>query len=275
MRWCGLIFAVGMAAAAPAPLAVVNAVIQETEGGAALPADFAHVPGETLFFTFQVQGYQPAGERVRLRYRIEAADPKGVAIMEPVEAPVEAELSPEDKEWKPRVRREIVVPPLAPSGTYHIRVNVTDEVAKTSATKDVPFEVRGRDVPPSDTVVVRNFRFFRSEDDREPLTKAAYRPGDSVFARFDITGYKYGEGNRVDVAYDVAVLNAEGKVLWEQKDAAVEQSQSFYPKRYVPGMMSLNLQKNIRPGEYALRVTVRDAVGNQSCEATEKFTVEP
>ena len=38
--------------------------------------------------------------------------------------------------------------------------------------------------------------------------------------------------------------------------------------------MSLNLQKNIRPGEYALQVTVRDATGNQTCEATEKFTVE-
>lgn len=273
MRWLGLIAAAGALAAAP--LAVVNAVIQQSDGGAPLPAGYDHVPGEVLFFTFQVQGYQAVNDRVRLRYRIEAVDPKGVPLMEPAEGPVEAELAPEDKEWKPRVRREITVPPLAASGTYLIRVHVTDEVAKTSASKEVPFEVRGRDVPPSDTVVVRNFRFYRSEDDREPLAKAAYRPGDSVWARFDITGYKYGEGNRVDVAYDVAVLTAEGKVLWEQKDAAVERSQSFYPKRYVPGVMSLNLQKNIRPGEYALRVTVRDAVGGQTCEAIEKFSVEP
>ncbi len=274
MRWCGLIFAAGIAAAAAVPLAVVNAVIQESEGGTALPANFEHVPGDVLFFTFQVDGYRAVNDRVRLRYRLEAVDPKGVAITEPVEAAVEAELAPEDKEWKPRVRREINVPPLAGSGTYLIRVSVTDELAKTSASKEVPFEVRGRDVPASDTLVVRNFRFYRSEDDREPLAKAAYRPGDSVWARFDITGYKFGAGNSVDVAYDVAVLNAEGKVLWSQQDAAVEKSQSFYPKRYVPGSMSLNLQKTIRPGEYALRVTVRDATGNQSCEATGKFTVE-
>jgi hypothetical protein len=38
--------------------------------------------------------------------------------------------------------------------------------------------------------------------------------------------------------------------------------------------MSINLQKNIRPVAYALRITAHDAVGNQTCEATANFSVE-
>jgi hypothetical protein len=90
-------------------------------------------------------------------------------------------------------------------------VRITHEVAKTTASTDVPFEVRGREVAPSDTLAVRDFRFDREEDEREPLEKPAYRPGDSVWARFDLIGYQFGEGNRVDVAYGVAVMDADGE----------------------------------------------------------------
>lgn len=274
MRWMGLLLMFAGVAPGAGPLSVVNPVIEQTEGGSPVPAGFEHPPGEVLFFSFQVQGYQASGEHIRLRYRVEAFDPKGVPIVEPASEPVEADLAPQDKEWKPKVRREIPIPPLAGSGTYTIRVQVTDEVAKADAAKEVPFEVRGRDVAMSDSLVIRNFHFYRSEDSPDALDKAAYRPGDALWARFDITGYQFAEGNRIDMAYDVAVLNADRKVLWSQTDAAVEKTQSFYPKRYVPGAMSLNLQTSIRPGEYAVRITVRDAIGNQSCETTQGFTVE-
>jgi hypothetical protein len=38
--------------------------------------------------------------------------------------------------------------------------------------------------------------------------------------------------------------------------------------------MNLNLQKNIRPGQYAIAITVHDRAGNQTCEAKGAFTVE-
>lgn len=275
MRRLALVLALALPACAAGPLAVVSAAIEQNEGGAPLPASFEHIPGEVLFFSFQVQGYQVSPDRkIKLHYKLEAADPQGIALMPALEGPIEAELAPQDKDWKPKIRHEVTIPPLGPSGKYRITVEVTDELAKSAARQEVPFLVRGREVAPSDTLVIRNFRFYRSEEAAEPLTKAAYRPGEAVWARFDITGYKFGTGNRVDVSYGVAVLNAEGKQLWSQPEAAVERSESFYPKRYVPGAMSLNLQQNIRLGTYSLVVTARDAVGNQTAEAKAAFAVE-
>ena len=71
-----------LALAAPlcaAPLGIVRAVISDSDGGAALPASFEHVPGETLFFFCRVAGYQKtADEKIHFTYLIEAFDPKGV-----------------------------------------------------------------------------------------------------------------------------------------------------------------------------------------------------
>ena len=275
MRCLGLLFGFALAVFPAGPLAVVSPAIEQNEGGSPLPPSFEHVPGEVLFFSFQVQGSQVStDQKIKLHYKVDVFDPLGVRIMETVQAPIEAELAPQDKEWKPKVRHEIPTPPLGLSGTYKIAVEVTDDLAHATATRDVPFLVRGRNVAPSETLVIRDFRFYASEEASETLPKAAYRPGEAVWARFDITGYKLGPGNKVDVAYGIAVLNSAGKQLWAQPEAAVERSESFYPKRYVPGSMSLNLQPNIRAGEYAIVVTARDAIGNQTCEAKGTFTVQ-
>ena len=263
------------ALSAAEPLEVLRPTISQSDGGTPMPAGFAHAPGEVLFFTFEVGGCtKNSEEKVRMSYTVDVLDPAGVRIMEPVTNEVTAELTPQDKDWKPKVRMEIPLPPLAGSGTYKVNIAVRDENAKTSATKSIGFAVAGHEVEPSGTLVVRNFRFFRAEDDVQALPKPVYRPGDPVWARFDITGYKFGKGNAVDVTYGIAVLAGE-KVLWSQNDAAMERSDSFYPKRYVPGAMSINLQSNIRPGEYSIAVRVTDAVGGQSFEGKYNFSVEP
>src|SRR5262249_18605958 len=150
---------------------------------------------------------------------------------------------------------------LVASGAYKIVVKVEDLIAKTSTEIAAPFAVRGHEVAPSDTLTVRNFRFFRGEDDTQALEKAAYKPGDGVWAKFDITGFKYGDKNKVDVNYVTSVIAPSGKVLWTQPEPAAEQSQSFYPKRYVPASMGINLTPTIRPGEYTINVQVKDAIG--------------
>ena len=260
---------------ATAPLAVIRPTISDRDGGAAVPSSFVHNPGETMFFSFQVDGFAvSSGDRVHLSYKIDAFDARGVRIMEPAAAEIEETLAPEDKNWKPSVRQEIVIPPLADSGTYKIALSVTDVVSKATATKEVPFEVRGHRVDSSDTLVIRNVRFYRGEDDREALSKAAYRPGDAVWARFDIIGFKYGDGNAIEVSYDVAVLGPSGKVLYSQPQAGVDRSQSFYPKRYVPAVFSLATTHDTRPGEYAVLITAHDGLGNQTFEARQSFTIE-
>lgn len=258
-----------------APLAIVNVVVSQIEDGPAAPSGHAFVPGETVHFRFLVENFGVTSERrVRLNYSIDATDPKGVKLMETVNSAVDTEISPQDKDWKPKVHRELFIPVEAPSGTYKISVQVKDEAGGGSAGKEIGFAVRGHNVQPSDTLVIRNFRFYRSEDDRQPISPAAYRPGDAVWARFDMVGYKFSPGNAVHVDYGISVLAPGGRVLFSQPEAAVEKSASFYPKWYVPGTMNLALQPAIRPGEYAIVISVHDRIGNQSYEQKETFSVE-
>ena len=118
-----------------------------------------------------------------------------------------------------------------------------DEIAQAEVRKSVDFKVRGRDVEPSPTLVVRNLRFYRTEEDKKPLELAAYRPGDAVWIRFDMTGFKFGEKNRFDVGYGIQVLKPNGEATLTQPEAAVEQDKSFYPRKFVPAAFSLNLPR--------------------------------
>jgi hypothetical protein len=258
-----------------APLTIVRPLVSDSDGGAVLPPSFEHIPGETLFFFCRVGGFQKnADEKIHLKYSVEAVDPQGVPIIEPFQQDIVDEVLPQDKDWMPKIQTEIMVPPLAGPGTYKILIKVEDLIAKTTAESSLPFQVQGRDVAPSDTLTVRNFQFFGSEEDTRPLEKAAYRPGEGVWARFDITGYKFGPKNKIDVSYVTSVIAESGKVLWTQPEAAVEQSESFYPKRFVPASMGITLQKNILPGAYTITVQVKDAVGDQTYETKQTFTVE-
>jgi hypothetical protein len=260
---------------AAAPLSVVRMVVSDRDGGGAVPSSFVHDPGETMFFSFQVDGFKASStDRVHLNYTVEAFDSHGVRIMEAIVSDIEETMAPEDKNWHPTIRHEIVIPPLADSGTFKIAISVTDVVGKATATKELPFEVRGRHVDPSAALAIRNIRFYRGEEEREALSKAAYRPGDAVWARFDIIGYKYGDGNGINVSYDVAVLAPSGKVLYAQPQAGADHSQSFYPKRYVPAVFSLATQRDTHPGEYTILVTAHDGVGAQTAEARQSFTIE-
>jgi hypothetical protein len=275
--FAGFVVAVGLYAAA-APLSILKPSISDIEDGAGVPPTFTFVPGQFIFLTFEIGGYKASDEqKIHLTYKIDALDPKGVRLLETFTNTEDTTLAPEDKNWKPKLRHQILLPPIAPSGTYKIAIQVTDDLGKASVSGEIPFEVRGRDVPPSDTLVVRNFNFFRSEEDREPLKVVAYKPGDTLWARFDIVGYKFGPGNSVDVDYLVSVLAPSGKVLFQQDkpaEGAEEKSSSFYPKAYVPGSMNLNLQSSIRPGQYTVALRARDHIGTQTADVKGTFTVE-
>ena len=267
-------WAAGWALAA-AGLAIVQPAISIMEGGAPDEPGADHVPGETVYFSCRIINYaKSADEKVRLAYSMQAFDPFGVPLAEATRNTLEAEAGFQDKDWRPRIETEIAIPPLAPSGVYKISVKVDDLVAKTSAQLDAPLRVRGHAVEATDKLAVQNIRLYRGENDTEPLAVAAYRPGDVVWAKFDITGFRRGEGNKIDVSYVTELVNADGKVLWKQGEPAVERSESFYPKRYIPADFGLNLDQKIRPGRYAITITVKDAVGNQTCEARQAFTVE-
>jgi hypothetical protein len=262
-------------AAAPKPLEIVRPALRQTDDGPASSPGVQWTAGETVFFTCHVGNFQTTQDKkIRLSYRVEAEDPDGLPIAEPAGGKTEEQLSPEDKDWLPKIRQEILIPPLAPPGVYKIRVVVKDEIASATAVKELAFEVAGHRVEPSGTLTVRNLRFQRSEDDVLPMPLAAYRPGETVWARFDITGYKLGPKNLVDVAYFVKVTAPSGKVLFTQPEPTVEKDTSFYPKRYVPCLINLSLQANILPGDYTITIHAEDRVGGQVFEAPAVFHIE-
>jgi hypothetical protein len=275
MRALVLSLQFSLAAAAAGPLSIVNTVAHQMEDGPASTIPKSFTPGETVFFSFQVENYKVSeDDKVRLLARVEAFDPKGVALQPPAETKIDTEVAPQDKEWRPKIRTQIEIPPLAMTGPFRIAVKVTDELAGTSAEKDVPLTVTGRPAPESDKLAVLNFGFYRREDEARPLGTPAYRPGDQVWVRFDIAGYRLGPKNSVDVEYGVAVLSPSGKVLFSQAQAATERSESFYPKRYLPNSFSLSVQPDTKPGEFTIVVTAKDNIGQQTVESRQAFSVE-
>jgi hypothetical protein len=267
--------------AADKPLAVVHPVFARSEDGAPEASDEDFVPGETVYFSCQAEAYRKLDkpddygkQNVSLKFQIEVRDKSG-ALLKPVEeGKIETTVTQEDKDWKPKLRDTIVVPPLADSGEYTVLVKLSDELAKVAVEKTAVFHIKGRDVAPSDTLVVRNFRFLRNEDDAKPLPVAAYRPGDSVWARFDMTGYKFGEKNQVDIEYGLTVLGEDGSVAYAEPQAANQKIQTFYPQRYQPGELNLNLGKEQPLGKYTIVLAVRDNLGRQMYETRETFSVE-
>jgi hypothetical protein len=273
--WLGFILLSALQQTPVTTLGIVSPTLHQFEDGPAIPTGHRFIPGETVFFSAQVHGYRPTpDQKVRLSYRIDATDADGVLLAATDMGKIDAELAPQDKEWMPKIRRGVLIPPHAPPGRYRIIVAVKDEVGGQEAKTEVSFEVHGRRVEPSETLVVRDFRFLRSEQDDSPLPMAVYRPGNTLWARFEMTGFKIGEKNRVHVEYGIAILAPGGKQLFAQEQAAVEEDSPFYPKRFVPGQLSLNIQPKTAPGEYTLVVSVRDQIGDQTFETRQTFRIE-
>jgi hypothetical protein len=202
---------------------------------------------------------------------VQATDPKGVPIDPELPGHVEARLFDQDKDWTPRAADSFVVPPFAPNGIYHATVTVKDESGE--ATSTLEFKVRGDKIEPSDTLIGRDVRFLRSENDQIPRHNPDYQAGDTLWVRFDITGYKFGEKNRFEVEYGLKILGPGGDTMFSQPVAAKETSESFYPQHYVPGLLSLGLNKDLPKGSYAMVITMRDKIGDQTWETKEPFQV--
>lgn len=279
LRCASFVVALSLCAATPeSKLSILKAMLHEGEDGPPIAMGYRYRPGDMVFFSFQFAGYKKSGQepdtKIDVAYEINVRDSKGVLLDPPDVASVGTNVSQEDKDWLPKVRYQFVVPPLADTGTYQISVKLWDRFGKTETNATVAFQVEGHTVEPSNTLVIRNFRFLRTEEDKNPLTIAAYRPGDTLWARFDMTGYKFESGNAFDVEYGVAIAGADGVVSYSQPHAAEEKNHSFYPQRYTPGVVSISIPPDIKKGAYTLIVTAKDNLGGQTAEARQKFTVE-
>jgi methionine-rich copper-binding protein CopC len=260
---------------AQAPLKAVRAVVSQSEDGEPLETGSPFQAGESVFFSFQVENYKIGQNgKVQLSGHVDAFDPKGIPIAARDEVQIGTSVSEEDKNWKPKLRSQIQIPSLAPPGNYRIRYEVTDQQTHQTASGELAFAVGGRAVEPASSLIIRNLGFYHTQDESAPLRNAAYQPGDMLWVRFDVTGYKYGDQNSIDVAYDVAVLDSSGKQMFAQENAAVEKSQAFYPQPWVPAEFNLTLQSTMSRGTYTLVITAHDETGHQTTEARAAFKVE-
>jgi hypothetical protein len=260
--------------AAPA-LGIVKPVIAQSDGGDPVPPGMTHGAGETMFFSCNIAGFTKTPDsKINLAYTVQAFDPKGVPLAEIYKGEAKDEISPEDKDWLPRIETPVVLPDILRPGAYKIVIKTQDLVAKTSAELTVPFDVVGRDVAASPTLTVTGFSWFHTEDDQAPLNPPVYHAGDPLWMKFDMTGFKYGANNKIDVSFQASLVLADGKVIWNQPQPAVEQSEAFYPKPYVSAEFGINLQKDFKPGTYTMAVMVRDAIGKQTYPGKFQFTVQ-
>jgi hypothetical protein len=250
-------------------------IVSDSEDGPSIGSE-AFRSGEQVFFSFQVENYKTGTTgKVQLIGHIQAFDPKGTPVSPREEVVIGTTVAEEDKSWKPKLRSQIQVPSIAPPGVYKIQFDVADLQTKQAASGESSFTVHGRMVESSPALTIRGLGFYRTQDDENALRVAAYRPGDMLWVRFDITGFKYGDQNSVDVSYDVAVLAPDGKQLFSQEAAAVERSQAFYPQPWVPGEFNLNLQSDMSSGAYTLVITAHDGVaGTQTTVAKAVFKIE-
>jgi hypothetical protein len=273
---------IALAAAALSPagaqtVAIVSPILAQFDGGPAAPAGTAFGSGESIFLSFDIAGFKPSDDedpKIELSWDCVAVDAAGVPFVAGQKGLVKTELAPEDKKWRPRVRVEIALPQALPAGTGEIRINVLDRLSYKSASLVVPFRTRGLNLEGVTTLRALRFRFQRAEDSPQPLTVAAYRPGDTVWGRFEIAGYKLGKSNAFNVSYGLEVFRANGESLYKQEEAAREAGDSAYPRRYLFGVLSLQLTKDLAPGEYTIALRLRDHGGEQDAESKHIFRVE-
>jgi hypothetical protein len=155
-----------------------------------------------------------------------------------------------------------------------IKFSVTDKYTGHTATAELPFETRSNLPKLSGAFEIVGAGVFRSDSDQEPLKTLVFRPGQAMWVRFLIAGYRVREGNEYDLNYGVTVRGTNGRTVLNIPDAAAESNPSSYRRAYVPALASLQLEPTIKPGTYTLLLTARDAVGKQEAKLELPFRIE-
>jgi hypothetical protein len=261
-----------------ADLAITDVRLREYEDGPNLSLDHVYHPGETIFLSFHIKDFKVVGDeepRIKLTYRVEATDPQGRPLTTPKTGTIDTDIAPEDKKWTPIVRFQAPIPPAPESGTYTITIHAADTQAETETIHSVRFAVDAGKLETSASLTVRNFRLYRTADAPQPMSPgSSIRPGDTVWARFDVTGYKIGEKNKYQVQYGIALADETGKELFSAPQAAGDGGEPFYPRRSFPGSLNFTLDKQVKPGLYKFTITLRDVVGDQTAESVHDIRVE-
>jgi hypothetical protein len=260
-------------------LNLANIRHREYQDGPIISGNPEYLAGATVFLDFQISGYQIAEKALvrsmSLTWKWRFLDPSGRDLVLGAAGEIEHELQPEDKDWMPKVRLELPLSPSAPTGKCRILIELEDRKAGTRGQREILIPVSGRTLPAASAPEILNLRFYRGEDEPEPLSTPAYRPGDAVWIRFDVIGFQLGPKNSAQLAFDLEVLNDKSEPVITAADAfELGSPEEFYPPRFLPGGLRIDLDKRNAPGTYRLRLRAKDRTASQSKDFEYTFTLE-
>jgi hypothetical protein len=267
-------------AAPQSGLRIVDVMFEDMEGWTAPRVELK--AGAQAVMTFRVEGFErkegknEAGypeETVHLKYDIELRDPAGI-LVEPLFLSEEAtKLGPQDEKWRPLMRWSAKIPPWAPSGNYTVGIRVRDELGDQQAEHKATLRIAGEPITASDALQVQRVEFSRSESGPW-ATQRYFALSEPILVRYKITGFRTSSERKVWVEQDWSVVDAEGRVLISQENAAAEESEHFYPPKFFTTNFSLTLD-DPKPGAYTLRIAVRDRIGEETATAEAQFNLRP
>ena len=266
--------------AEPPRLAIVHCGVQPSEDAPYAARDYRFLPGDYLYFTFQISGFgirsEERGEveKINLSYEVTPQDANGVALAPPNSGNIQTELSPEDKDWMPKRQVSFLIPSFVAAGEFRVHVHVKDLVANSDASQEIPFSIGGIQIQPSSSITVENFRFLRNENDAQALELPAYSPGDMIHARFDMVGFRIDSQNHYHLAYGLVVFRPDGTPFVQQPNAAEVESSSFYPAQFLPGVIDLKTSPSASRGEYIIVLTIRDLLAGTISQSRRGFSIE-
>ena len=260
-------------------LAIRNTALSTSDGGEGVDAKHTYLTGETVYFSFQAFGFtkktdEDERDHIQLEYLVTAKDKAGVLLDKPKAGKIKEELTPQDKEWLPKVNGSFVLPDTLFSGEYQVEIELRDSNSSAVAKLNTPFLVRGGRKQTAVELTLDEARFFRDEEGTQPAITASYRSGDAIHVRFQIAGFTVKGNNSYQVSYGVKVLRADRTLVFAQPEAASEKDQTFYPRGYLTGSFNFFLDKKNVPGQYTLAIELRDDLSGKKQLTEFPFTLQ-
>src|SRR5271167_3741022 len=136
-----------LARAAESSLSIVQAGIQSSEDAPFVRANYEFLPGEYVYFTFTISGYDTekteTAVRLHLEYVVDLEDSNGVPLTPRESGSIQDELHPQDKDWLPKRRMSFQLPSQVAAGNFTVQVTVRDIVSKAEIKKMFSFRIGG------------------------------------------------------------------------------------------------------------------------------------
>lgn len=121
------------------------------------------------------------------------------------------------------------------------------------------------------TLALANFRFLTGRDG-PPRPALPYKPGENVFASYDVTGFGTGPDGAINLLFKIVATDQAGTPLhrpWQR-----ELVQSVSPGQPVNGYFNLGLPSFVPSGEFKLDIEIEDRVKSVVVRYAVPFQVE-